>query len=315
MVNHTLSLHGRDWGEKPTPEAVGAVLTLVKPTVMHAVRMGFMHSSRMIGRTPKALNSAADIRFIGLGAGPRKSTQLYFESPLFGEAAHDLYAQTQLWEDAPNENESGLDLFGYALNDIASRIMDSSRYDPAYLRIVSRFDQVFKRGVQNIEVTGHNLTNGYTPPVIGPQLIQSAKALISATPTPKRVRVQGDLDMIRISDCMFELVLSNGDRVRAVWVPKAVVALKEYMGKSVLIEGYAVFRPSGSLLRVDAEAISLATKRDVFFSKLPTPDPTRLRVEDVRHRQTIKTGYNAIAGTWPGDETIEDLLETLEEIG
>lgn len=314
-VKHTLTLRGADWGSRPAPDAVGAVLTWIKPLVQHTVRMGFLHSSRIVGRPLKVLTCAADIRFVGLDEGPGKSTQLFFESPIFGEAAHELYGQTQLWEDAPAEDETGLDLLGYTLTDVTKHARESNRYDSALLSRIVRFNAALKRGVKSIEITGHHLANGHTPPVIESGLIQAARELVSETPRPKRVRVQGTLDMIRVSDCAFELVLRDGERVRAVWTEKAVVPLAAYLNKPVLIEGEAVFRPSGSLLRVDAHAIASAGERDTFFSQMPTPDPSRLRVEDLHQRQTPRTGFNAIAGAWPGDETIEELLETLEEIG
>lgn len=316
MVRHTLTLNGPGCqGSQPSPEAVGSVLTLIKPAVQQTVRMGFLCSSRMAGRSPRALTNAWDLRFLGIGEGPGRSTQLFFESPTFGEAAHDLYTQMQFWDDAPDEKETGLDLLGYTLTDVARQDKNSSRFDTALLSRISRFSTSFNKGIETIEITGHHLANGHTPPVIEERLVQAARELVSETPRPKRVRVQGILDMIRVSDCAFELVLSDRQRLRAIWTDKQVVPLAGFLNQSVLIEGEAVFRPSGSLLRVDAHAIAPANEQDAFFSQFPQPDPSRLQSKEVRQRQTQRTGLNAITGAWPGDESIEELLETLEELG
>lgn len=277
--------------------------------------MGFLYSSRMAGRPPKALANAWDVRYIGLSEGPTHSTQLHFESPRFGEAAPELYLQTQLWEDAPGEDETGVDLLGYTLTDIGRRAKESDRFDTALLKKIGEFHTAIRSGVEVIELAGHHLANGHTPPAIGPELIQTARALVNETPRPKRVRVQGRLDMIRVSDCAFELVLKAGERIRALWAEKTVVSLAEYLNQPVLVEGEAVFRPSGSLLRLDAHAITLASERDLFFSKMPQPDLGPLRIEELRQHQSSRRGLNAIVGAWPGDESIEELLTALEEIG
>ncbi len=121
--------------------------------------------------------------------------------------------------------------------------------------------------------------------------------------------------MIRVSDRVFELVLADQSRIRAVWASQDVVALRDLLSHRVVIEGRAVFRPSGSLLRVETEAIAEATDRDAFFSKMPQPaSGTRVLHNQARKPPGTRNGFAAIYGQWPGEETEEKMLATLEEM-
>ncbi|MCF7734645.1 MAG: hypothetical protein K9N23_23380, partial [Akkermansiaceae bacterium] len=78
--------------------------------------------------------------------------------------------------------------------------------------------------------------------------------------------------------------------------PKAQVVVGYFVDKDVVIEGLAVFRPSGRLLRIDADAIDAAGSRDWYFSTLPRPG-----VAD----------YAAAARARPGSSPYQELLEEI----
>jgi hypothetical protein len=121
--------------------------------------------------------------------------------------------------------------------------------------------------------------------------------------------------MIRVSDRIFELLLTDGQKARAVWAEQTIVPLGEYLGREVVIEGQAVFRPSGTLLRIDAEAIAAAARRDEFFSRLPHASGLpRKQLETAAGIRPGKSGFAAIYGQWPGDESDEEILTALEEL-
>ncbi len=81
------------------------------------------------------------------------------------------------------------------------------------------------------------------------------------------------------------------------------------------MSGTVKFRPSGSVLRVEADRIEPASADDVaVFSSAPT-----LLVEDLdAHARRLPldpgSGLAAIIGQWPGDETDEQILAALAEL-
>lgn len=314
MIEHTIALRGEACdGATIDSEAAGALLYSFPSLVRDSVRMGILRSSHRAGKPMKELASAWDIRFAGQSRGPNFSVLFHVLAPRLEDAAPRLFEQRTLFEEIAAPDDTGIDLAGRMVADVAGNVKESERYDTDLLKRLVAFDKVLRHGIDIINLGGHKLNN-IQQTAIDRQVIKTAVHLFEETPPPRRVRVMGTLDMIRISNRVFELLLLNGQRVRAVWATDSVVQLKEYLSMPVLIEGNAIYRPSGSLLRIDAGAIAPAGDDDTFFSEIPkaTISPRNMRTE--RRPQTDTTGINAIWGKWPGEESEQDLLQTLKEL-
>ncbi len=109
------------------------------------------------------------------------------------------------------------------------------------------------------------------------------------------------------------MILKDGRQVRGIWLGESIQPLLEHVDQDVVVNGLLSFRPSGSVLRIDAEAVDPAGPADSFFSKLPT-GVARLGRRQILQPQTSSVGMHAVFGKWPGDETDEEVLRTLEEI-
>jgi len=298
-------------GAKPRPELIGPVLAHLHDTLQDSVRMGFLHSSRARGRVPASLRLAADVRYIGHSADGDSATLLHFEVPSFGEAAADLYRQQSLWEDGPQPEQTAFELLGSALSDVATRCADSSRFDSGLLRRFASYKRMFGRGHLNrIALPDAALPQ---PGQLDATVVESARAMYSATPTPRRVRVAGRLDVLGASQGVLKLDVGNGNVVTALWEGDASVeALKDYFNRDVVVEGLAMFRPSGALLRVDASAIAAASARDDFFRTVPSGT----LVQDVQRVARLRPGeasvYARILGSIPAEETEEEFASAIE---
>ena len=86
-----------------------------------------------------------------------------------------------------------------------------------------------------------------------------------------------------------------------------------FLGKDVAIEGLAMFRPSGKLLRIDADAIAAAVAKDAFFSKLPLASVGSDFAIASRSRPG-QLAYASLLGLIPGDESEEEFIHALEEL-
>jgi hypothetical protein len=89
----------------------------------------------------------------------------------------------------------------------------------------------------------------------------------------------------------------------------------DHFGQNVVIGGTGIYRPSGALLRVDAEAMAPAGPNDNLFSVMPLATPRTIDMKELRRKQKAGGGMAAIFGKWPGDETEEELLAALKEMG
>jgi len=286
----------------------------IPEVVRDSIRMGVLRSSRQKRGPLRSLAPAWDrIELLGQSSESDGSTLLHFSAPTLSQAAPQLFRQISLFEEIVSDTDTGFDLVGKMLADIALKRADSERFDTPILGRISNLTRMHHYGIDLLHFAGHELDHiDHTN--INAEVIATAQSLYQKTPVPVRIRVCGELDMIRISNRLFEVVLTDGQRVRAVWTPSGVVDLKDYLSKEVVIEGLAVYRPSGSLLRIDAEAIAQATERDTFFSTIPQPSRETLDMKQVRSPQSRSTGINVIWGAWEGEETDQDLLQALEEI-
>jgi hypothetical protein len=295
---------------KLPPHDVGLFLAALPPAVRAAVSMALQSRSCSKGRRPDWLSRAADIRFVGhAGNG---ATTLRFEAPTLGEAAEELYRQGELFPSRPDAQDTALDVFGDVLLDVAQRNADSERFDPPLLRRLVRFQRAFTGWITEARLPGRR--GAASPPRLNLEVIRTARQFYEETPAPRKVRLAGILDMVRASNHTFAVRLDDGQEAKGSLVEGSVEALAAWLNKPVLLFGTAVFRPSGRLLRVDAEAFRPATAPDWFFAKMPkplAPDRHRPATQD---RRKMADGLKAVFGQWPGEESEEAIRAALQEL-
>jgi hypothetical protein len=297
-------------GKKPRPELIGPVFSHLRDTLQDTVRMGFLHSSRARGRIPACLKAAADVHYLGHSARREGATLLHFEVPSFGSVAGELFEQKLLWEDGPQPEQTAFELLGAALNDVRERRKDSNRFDRGLLQRISSYRRMLKRGIVRIGLPDTALDE---PGEIDTLAVDAASELCAATPASRRVRVTGRLDLMGAKQSVLKLDVKNGVAVAAVWEGQLPVeTLRDFFNRDVVIEGSGVFRPSGLLLRVDADAIDFAGAQDEFFRQVPEA----LAVSDyqtlARLRPGEKSPFNRILGSIPAEETDEEFAAAVE---
>jgi hypothetical protein len=131
----------------------------------------------------------------------------------------------------------------------------------------------------------------------------------------RHVRVAGKLDGMRHSNHRLTLILPTGSVVTC-WAGKIEdEPLRALWGRNVVVSGVAVFRPSGKVLRIEAEHISPASEADLeLWSEVPEPLDAELDVRSLHKAQGPRSGASAVFGQWPGDDSDEEIAAYLEEI-
>lgn len=312
LIERTFELRGPEGlGAKPRPELIGPVLGRVHDTLLDSVRMGFLHSSHALGRIPLCLQRAADVRFIGHAAGQNDSTILRFEVPEFGSVAEELFEQGHLWNSGPKPEQTAFDLLAASLHDVRQMAKNSERFDHALLRRFASYRLLLRRGLKSIALPDANVSETES---IDETLSAAAESLFRETPPARRVRMCGRLDLLGVSKRLMGLYLEDGTAVTAVWTTEGFVDLANFLDKQVMIEGLAEFRPSGTLLRVDADAIRDAGAGDASFSTLPLPE---VRRNYQKAAATVRPGqkpYASIFGLIPGEESDEEFAAAVAEL-
>ncbi|HTI70090.1 MAG TPA: hypothetical protein VMF06_08995 [Candidatus Limnocylindria bacterium] len=314
FLERTFEVSGREGlGAKPRPELIGPVLTHLHDTLQDVVRMGFLHSSRARGRIPSGLKAAAEVHYLGHSLGNDGTTLLRFEVPSFGSVATELFSQKRLWEDGPQPEQTAFELLGGALVDVRNRRKDSNRFDTGLLRRIGTYRRMLNRGIDRIQLPDTAISELGR---IDIDAVDAATELCAATPSSRRVRVAGRLDLLGASQAVLKLDIRPGVFVTALWEGEMPLDdLKEYFNRDVVLEGVGIFRPSGSLLRVDASAIAFAGAQDDFFRSVPQSGGFSSLTSSIGLRPGERSRYGRILGAIPGEESDEAFIEAIERLG
>jgi hypothetical protein len=239
---------------------------------------------------------------------------LHYELPTFGEAGPELYRQPELFPNRlPAPEWTAFDALAWVLEHANAGIADSARYDRALLHSLGAF-----RSVLNTELTEVSFVdrrpNVAALAVLNRATTETARRLSYETPASRSVRVAGRLDMLRVSTQSFALELDDGGEVGGVLADGDVGTLSELLNCRVLVHGKAVYRPSGALLRLDADLVVDGANEASIWSRVPAPLDRGGSANRYRKLQTSSTGVNAFFGSWPGDETDEELLAALHDM-
>jgi hypothetical protein len=272
-----------------------------------ALRLRVEGRSVAPGTVPQWIATAADFDFIGLAEG---STVLLLEARSLAESAPELFGQGDLFHSVDTTLGS-LSLVQESLDDASRGVKDSELFDNALLDRFEGLAKVFARGVEQIELT--NNRRGGRKVTMEPSGLEILRRLKRDTPPNQRVRVAGWLDQIRHSDRMFTLKLETGAVLRGVAEDVDPVKLAGLWGRKATVSGTAVFRPSGRVLRLDADEFKPASDDFSLWSVEPKP-LFQVPAQPVRQPQSHRSGINAVIGQWPGEETEDQIRTALEEL-
>jgi hypothetical protein len=237
---------------------------------------------------------------------------LHVRAPTLGEAAPELFEQQRLWPGVANPNDTAIQLIGKVSFVVRRQETASDIYDQSLLKRFTHWNKLFRRKVRSLRMPAADGATASTPVILDMKVVESAHILSDQTPAPRQIRVVGKLDMVRHSTRSFALVLDDGEEVRGVLQESDPALLQQYFGRTITVFGKAMYRPSGSLLRIDAQEFLDITEGRAAFRSVPAAFSNSPKSE--RKVQTAKTGVAAFFGTWPGDETDEELLAALGDM-
>jgi hypothetical protein len=295
------------------PSAAGAVLLRLENSLRGTVDVAFRKSSAP-GWRQAWLRLAGEVEFQEARRTGTEEMTLCFAAPLFFDVARSYYGQPALFDDGPCPEDTAFDVLADAIGDVMACRTDSDKYDLGLLRRFHRFGRtVFQKGVAELELPGRRSSQA-GPCRVSAAFAANAERLYLQTPEPTRVRIAGRLDMIQASTLAFALLLPGGQRIRGIWKGRDFDTLKALVNTDVAASGLAIYRPSGSLLRVDADALTPQREGDLFFATVPAPSGGRLDIRSLVRQQQNRGGMAAVWGQLPAEESDEAFLAAVAEM-
>lgn len=271
-----------------------------------ALRLRLEGRSRSRGAAPKWLRDAARFEVLGFQEG---STVVALEAPSIREAQPGLFAQGHLFQEF-DPDLSSLQLFEESLGEALSGHSDSDLFDQPLLGVILTANRILRSGVEKIELR----EPGAAGVCLDSDHLQRVEHLIRQTPPDQRIRLAGRLDTIRHSDRMFTLILDDGQSIRGLAESVDPAQLAALFGQRAVVSGKAVFRPSGSVLRVEIDLLEPAGAGSAGWSQMPRPALGRLDPRPRPAPQGPRSGVNKIFGRWPGEESEEEVSRALEAL-
>lgn len=277
------------------------------------LRLSVEGTSTRRGRKPDWMTDSTRFLITGLQEG---STIFPIEAPLLSETAKEAVQQQDLWRSKPNGEWTALTLLGDALADVSADDRESPRYDSGVLSAIESFRRVIENG-ETLRLRNKN--TGEVAFDVKRTHIQQAQRLKQETPPPFSVVLSGRLDVIGYSQRSFKLKTETGDTIRGVVQSTEIDAEKlgNLWSEEVTVQGQAHFTPGGSLRFVDARALRSAQTEDEFFNQSKTEiEEEAAEKQPLSERDLSEFDAGAdikkIRGTWPGDESIDDILGALD---
>lgn len=310
-VHRQVKLHSfRGFRQGASGALCAAVIGRLDEVSRRAVRMAFAGTSSAPGRPRPWLQAATDLRLVDFERGD--AAILHYEVATFGEAAPELYRQQELWATVPDAKWTAFDTLSWVLEDANRGSADSDRYDRGLLRSLGTFGRAFSAELSRVEVEDQREHRAASA-AIDASTVQQARHLSDTTPGARMVRVSGRLDMLRVSTQTLGLKLANGDEVRGVLTEGDIESLQSLLNKDVILQGKAVYRPSGSLLRIDTNLVVAGVDKSGLFARVPGPLERRQGLA-VRRSQSPSSGLAISFGKWPGEESDDELLRALSDL-
>jgi hypothetical protein len=283
------------------PRASRYVSRFIEDGVRRSSRMRMLAKSRQIGRPLKSLSDFWTIYEKGWS-----SDGWVFLAPMLKDAAPDLLNQPSLFGENFIETDTAFEFLQDALSEVRGGLDDGQRFDPDLLTDF-RMDGALRNGVSVVQLVG--VARKELAPA-DEVLRENAEALLSRTPESKRMRFVGVLDMVKSSNLNFELILSDGQRLKGVWTGEDVAMLGEHWSKSVTIDANIIYKPNGKPLRLEGISVRPPEERDMAFSQLKLEQPVRGLLSVPKGTLTV----GQLMGSWPGNETDEEIAEVLARL-
>lgn len=307
MRAHQLKLDGPGArGRRISGPLLRDLLDALVDGIRQTVRLGVDGRSVAHGPPPAWLEEATAFDLVDVREG---STDLVIETRSLAQALPDKFRQVEMFA-ALNPDETCFEIMVGSLEDALMARTDSDRFDEHVINTFESFGRLFRYGIDVISFSDGKECR------IDREAIEGFRRLRRNIPADQRVIVEGKLDVLRHSDRVFTILLDSGASVRGVVAKEAIdlSALASLWGKRARISGTAKFRPSGSVLRIEADQIEVATPGSDLFSRMPASMTTGLDVRALRQPQGPRSGIAAIFGQWPGDESEEEVLAAISEL-
>ena len=276
------------------------VLNALLATAERTTRLIATGSGSARGARPRWLGAAVDIEVTGLKSG---STVIEMEAPRLGETPFEAFAQPDVRMTQSLLDGTALDLVARAVNETQTEDPAGDYFDGSVLEAILKFRKAARNTDLRYEMISHG--NAHQQFRLDARACTHIAARLSAIQAPRPFVVSGRLDKIEHGSGSFRLLVNEESRLLGRLDSESLSSetLRPLWGKQTTVEGMVHFKANGQPRLIEARRISGRVQGDEIFEEMPSAGA---------RKPTGSFDPVDLAGVWPGDEPIEDLLAQLD---
>ena len=284
-------------------------------TTERATRLLATGEGRGRGQKPGWLKKATDFTITGLKPG---STIFDLEAPILRETACEVFGLQGFWPERTASNQASLDdtpldLASLAIREAQENDPSGDRFDSSVLEAILDFRKTTGSSGTRYELISQDSEHGNF--VLDDSSCARIEARLTKIPTPRAFIVSGRLDKIEHDAGRFHLLVNQNSSLLGRLDPDSldVETLRPLWGKQTTVEGMVYFKVNGQPRLIEARRISNHAERDAIFEEMPAAEiPGSRGMTLDQEKQARSFDPMELWGTWPGDESIEELLADLD---
>ena len=276
------------------------VLDALLTTAERTTRLLATGSGSARGPRPRWLGAAVDITVTGLQSG---STVIEMQAPRLGETAFEAFAQPDVRMAQSLLDDTALDLVARAINETHSEDPAGDYFDGSVLEAILRFRKAARNTESRYELISQE--NAHERFTLDDRACTRIEARLTEIQAPRPFVVSGRLDEIEHGSGSFRLLVDGKSKLLGRLNSESLSpeTLRPLWGKHTTIEGMVHFKANGQPRLIEARRIGDRVEGDEIFEEMPSAGSTK---------PAGSFDPADLAGAWPGDEPIEDLLAQLD---
>lgn len=303
--NHTLELRGYETINGKIPfsflkEFIEQLTSLAESTLLSYIEG---NSKIKKGKTPNWLTKSVDFHLTRIREG---STILDITAPILNKSTEEIHIPIlQDFNTNKLEEISALDLSFFAYEQALNNQKESNLLDKNLLKEITKFSKILYTDNSAIIF----ISNGEKFEITK-DILSEIKNLEENTPPSIKAKITGKLDVLQHAKSQLKII-TKGKEIRAKLSEKIPFNdVFKLLDEDVSMSGIANFNPAGEVISFKITAIKKAGIEDDYFRTTP---PVIFKEFDL-NRIIKKSNYKGsnldnLLGKWPGDETIDELLE------
>ena len=288
--------------------ALQRVLSAILTTAERTTRLLTTGSGSARGPRPGWLDATLDFTVTDLEPG---STIFGIDAPQLRDTACDQFAQTDLWGNRPPLEDTALDLAAQAINELQLPDPAGDYFDSSVLDAILKFRTAAGVAGVRYDMIPQGPAHGRFS--LDETTCLSVEDRLKNIPAPRSFVVSGRLDEIKHGSGRFRLLVNRTSALygRVDTTVLNVETLRPLWGKPTTIEGMVHFKVNGQPRLIEAHRIAGRLEGSNIFEEIPSIDVSPSLFHS-KHRQTGTFDPLDLGGTWPGEESIDDLLAQLD---